>query len=309
MKKANHKKAVWLGIITAAATFSAQTLFAHANADDHPKVSFKTETVSGSIYMLSGVDGFTGGNIGLSVGDDGVVMIDNGLSGVLGILRKEVAKTTDQPIDYLINTHVHGDHIGNNAAFAKDKARVISHQNLRKSLVSKGVQMGDGVSVPASKDTLPVLTFSDQMTLHINNDAAHIKHFSSAHTDGDAIVHFKNANVIHTGDIMFNTLFPFIDTKNGGSFKGVLAALKAIHGMANEETKIIPGHGPLASKADVAATIEMLQGAEKAVQALVDDGLSDDEIIKANPLSAYEKYSWNFITTERMTKQVIEALR
>lgn len=288
---------------------SGTSVLAHEDANDHPKVSFKTEKVSGSVYMLSGVGGFTGGNIGLSVGNDGVAMIDNGLSGVLGILRKEVAKTTDQPIDYLINTHVHGDHIGNNEAFGKEQARVISHENLRKSLVSKGVQMGDGVSVPASKEALPVLTFSDQMTLHLNGDAAHIKHFSSAHTDGDAIVHFKEANVIHTGDIMFNTLFPFIDTKNGGSFKGMLAALKGIHSMANEDTKIIPGHGPLASKADVAATIDMLQGAEKAVQALINDGLSDDEIVKANPLSAYEKYSWNFITAERMTKQVIEALR
>ncbi len=290
------------------ATLAINPAFAH-EGDDHPRVSFKTEKVSGSVYMLSGVDGFTGGNIGLSIGDDGVAMIDNGLPGVLGILRKEIAKSTDKPIDYLINTHVHGDHIGNNEAFGKDNAKIISHQSLRQTLVNKGVPMGDGVNVPAPKKSLPVLTFADQITLYINNDSAQVKHFAAAHTNGDAVVFFKEANVIHTGDIMFNTLFPYIDTSNGGSFSGMLAALKGIHDMANESTKIIPGHGPLANKSDVATTISMLEGAYKSVKALVDEGLTEQEILERNPLKDYEKYSWSFITAERMTKQLLVAMK
>lgn len=300
-----------IGLIVASIglLINSHNLFAHGHEEGKPKLGFKTEQVSGSVYMLSGVGGFTGGNIGLTLGEDGVAMIDNGLPSVLELLRAEIAKTTEKPIDYLINTHVHGDHTGNNEAYGSGKTRVISHQNLRKSLIEKGVSIGGGKTIAAPKDYLPVLTFSDEMTIHINKDAAKIKHFAAAHTDGDAIVHFENANVIHTGDIMFNGLFPYIDGDNGGSFSGVLAALQSIHDMANENTKIIPGHGPLASKLDVANTIEMLKGAHAAVKALVDEGKSDDEILAANPLTPYAAYNWDFITSEIMTKQVLRSIR
>ena len=290
-------------------TLSASApLFAHGHEDGKPKLGFKTEKVAGNVYMLSGVGGFTGGNIGLSIGEDGVAMIDNGLSSVLELLKTELKKTTDQPIDYLINTHVHGDHIGNNAAFGEEKTQIVSHANLRKSLVEKGISAGNGKTKPAPKAYLPVLTFSDQMTIHINGDSAKVIHFANAHTDGDAIVHFTGANVIHTGDIMFNGLFPFIDSRNGGSYAGVKNALQSIHDIANDETLIIPGHGPLAKKADVAATIEMLNGTYAAVKALKDKGLSDEEIIKANPLSDFSDFDWPFINAERMTKQLLETL-
>ena len=287
----------------------SNSLHAHGHEDGEPKLGFETQLVSGNVYMLSGVGGFTGGNIGLTIGEDGVAMIDNGLPSVLELLKAEVAKSTDQPIDYLINTHVHGDHIGNNEAYGSGDTRVISHQNLRKSLIEKGIPAGGGKSKPAPKDHLPVLTFSDQMTIHINGDAAKIKHFAAAHTDGDAVVYFKNANVVHTGDIMFNQRFPFIDTNNGGSYQGVIDALQSIHDMSDDKTKIIPGHGPLANKADVAATVEMLEGARSSVKALIEKGMSDEDIIAADPLAAYASYAWGFINAERMTKQVLEGLR
>jgi len=302
-------KALSLITISSAALLCNSVTFAHGHAKGEPKLGFKTEKVAGSVYMLSGVGGFTGGNIGLTIGDDGVAMIDNGLSSVLELLRTEVAKTTDKPIDYLINTHIHGDHIGNNAAFGSDDTRIISHQNLRQSLVTNGVSVGGGKTEPASKDYLPVLTFSDQMTIHINGDAAKIKHFAAAHTDGDAIVYFTEANVLHTGDIMFNQMFPYIDTSNGGSYLGVIAALEGIHEMANDSTKIIPGHGQLASKADVAATVEMLKAARAAVKKLKDKGMSDEEIAAADPLKPYASFSWNFINSERMLAQVLEGLK
>jgi len=264
------------------------------------EVSFATTKITDSVYMR--------GNVGLTVGEDGVAMIDNGLSDVLEILRSEIAKTTDKPIDYLINTHVHGDHIGNNKHFGGDGARIVSHENLRASLIKNGVGSREKFeAAPAA--SVPVLTFSDQMTIHLNGDAARIIHFSNAHTDGDAVVKFENANIVHTGDIMFNGMFPYIDESNGGSLKGVIAALKGIAGLSNDGTKIIPGHGPLASKADVEKTIAMLEDSQEIVTKMVADGKTDEEILTANPLNKYEDYNWQFITTERMTKQVISGVR
>ena len=268
-------------------------------AQDQTKTSYKTERVTDTIYMLSGVGGFTGGNVGLSVGDDGVAMIDNGVSSVIDILKSEIAEITDQPIDYMINTHIHGDHIGNNHVFGKDGAKIVSHENLRESLVNDKKNGG-----PTS---FPVLTFNDRMTIYLNDDAAQIIHFDHAHTDGDAVVYFKNDNVMHTGDIMFNKVFPFIDSNNGGSLDGVIKALEGIASIINDETKIIPGHGPLASREDVLSTIEMLKSAKKAVGELVAAGKSEEEILEANPLKPFESFNWAFISTERMTKQVLAA--
>ena len=259
----------------------------------------KTEKVAGSVYMLSGVGAFTGGNIGLSIGDDGVAMIDNGIAGLLETLKTEIAKTTDKPIDYLINTHAHGDHTGNNVDFGSNGSRIISHRNLRRSLVNKNI----------ADDGLPILTFSDQMTIHLNGDSAKIIHFANAHTDGDGVVHFEKANVIHTGDILFNGVFPFIDSANGGSAQGMIAALKAIGAMANDNTKIIPGHGPLASKADVLNNAAMIEDGLQIISKMVADGKSDEEIKAASPLAAYEDFNWGFISTEKMIDQLIKAAR
>ena len=296
LKKVSKKTCLSLALAAIAST---------AFADDHhaedSSLSFKTEKITDTLYMLSGEGGFTGGNVGLSVGEDGVAMIDNGVSSVIEILKAEIAEVTAQPVDYMINTHIHGDHIGNNHAFGKDGAKIVSHENLRESLVNNEKNSG-----PAS---FPVLTFNDRMTIHINGDAAHIVHFQQAHTDGDAVVYFKNDNVLHTGDIMFNGLFPFIDGNNGGSLDGVINALKGIASMTDDKSKIIPGHGPLATRADVLTTVEMLEGAKAAVGELVKEGKSDEEILKANPLSKYESYSWGFINTKKMTEQVLAAFK
>ena len=287
--------------IAFALTSIASTAFAH----EKPSLSFKTTKVTDTLYMLSGEGGFTGGNVALSIGDDGVAMIDNGLSSVLEILKAEIAESTDQEIDYMINTHVHGDHIGNNHAFGDDGALIVSHENLRDSLVKKDVKEGK----KSKRTQLPILTFNDRMTIHINGDAAKITHFEHAHTDGDAVIYFEKDNVLHTGDILFNGLFPFIDNINGGSLDGVIAALEGIANMVNNEAKIIPGHGPLASKVDVVKTFNMLKDARALVKAMVNDGKSDKDILAANPLAKYQSYNWDFISTEKMTQQVLDAVR
>ena len=296
LKKSSLKKTYQSIAVASCAVFSAT-----AFAADEQTLGFKTEKVTDTIYMLSGEGGFTGGNVGLSVGSDGVAMIDNGVSSVIDILKSEIAEVTDKPIDYMINTHIHGDHIGNNHIFGKDGAKIVSHENLRESLVKDEKNGG-----PTS---FPVLTFNDRMTIHLNGDAAQIIHFDHAHTDGDAVVYFQNDNVLHTGDIMFNKVFPFIDGSNGGGLDGVIRALDAIAAMINDETKIIPGHGPLANRADVLTTVAMLKAAKASVGKLVSAGKSDDEILKANPLAPFESYSWNFITTKKMTEQVLESFK
>ena len=288
-------------LFTAAILISGTTL-----AQDEAKVSYKTTEVGKGIYMLAGDGGFTGGNIGLLVGDDGVVLIDDSMPPFLDILNQAIKTLTDQPIDFLINTHVHGDHIGNNETFGQAGTHIVAHDNLRSHLVTKGVQGSEpGTMVPAPKAALPVLTFSDEMSFHFNDQPAKAIHLPKAHTDGDAIIHFVDANVIHTGDTFFNGLFPFIDLKSGGSVDGYINAQIKIISMSNDDTTIIPGHGPLSNKKDLQAAVDMLIDAKSLVAKHVKDGKSLEQVLAANPLQKYhDDWNWGFITTEKMTTDI-----
>ena len=277
-------------------------------AQNDAEVSFKTTEVSKGIYMLQGEGGFTGGNLGLLVGEDGVVVIDDSMPPYLDLMNQAIAAVTDRPVDFLINTHVHGDHTGNNEAMGEAGSHIVAHENLRHHLVTKGVQTQDGMA-PAPAEALPVLTYSDQMTLHFNGQPAKVIHVPKAHTDGDSVIHFSNANVIHAGDTFFNGLFPFIDLDSGGSVEGYIHAQHTIISMANDETVIIPGHGPLSNKAELQAAVDMLIDAKNIIQKHLKAGHTEAEILQANPLQKYhDDWNWGFITTERMTKQLIKGL-
>lgn len=273
-----------------------------AQADHHTgEPHFSTTEVSPGLYMLMGVGGFTGGNIGVSIGDDGVVVIDDSMPPFLPQLKTALAALTDRPVDFLINTHLHGDHIGNNAAFAESGAYIVSHQTLRRRLLRQHDK-------PASA-SVPVVTFSDEMSFYLNDQPAHLIHVAAAHTDGDSIIHFPSANVIHTGDAFFHHLFPFIDLESGGSVAGFIRAQERILTLADAETKIIPGHGPLATKADLQRDLAMIKDARALVRKLVNQGLSSADIVAANPLAKYhDDYNWGFITTERMTRTLCREL-
>ncbi|MDH5628858.1 MAG: MBL fold metallo-hydrolase, partial [Gammaproteobacteria bacterium] len=267
-----------------------------------------TQKVASGLYMLMGVNGFTGGNLGLSIGDDGVVLIDDSMPPFLDKMNKAIKDITKQPIDFLINTHVHGDHIGNNESLAKNGTYIVAHENLREHLINKGIGSGENKKA-APKAILPVITFSQSMNFHLNGHKAHVFHVANAHTDGDAVIHFTDLNVIHTGDTMFNKMFPYIDIASGGSVEGYIAAQKQMLALANDQTKIIPGHGELASKADLVNSIAMLEDARDLVKALIDQGKSEEEVVKLNPLAKYhDKWNWRFITTERMTRQLYQGL-
>ncbi len=262
-------------------------------------ISFKATEITDGLQMLEGVGGFAGGNLGLLTGDDGTVLIDDGLENLSETLLAAVSEAAGRPVDFVINTHVHGDHIGGNAALHAHGARIVAHRNIRQRMVA----------ADAATEALPELTFNDELTFHVNGQRAHVMHVEQAHTDGDAIIHFPDANVMHTGDVMFNGLFPFIDLDSGGSLAGYIAAQSLMIDMADEETRIIPGHGPLANRADLVRARDMLVDAQVRVQALLDQGLAADEIQQANPLAPYhDEWNWGFITTERMTATLIRAL-
>jgi glyoxylase-like metal-dependent hydrolase (beta-lactamase superfamily II) len=283
-------------IVTAVSVLLAATL---ANAQDAP-LRFKSTEIVPGIYMLEGDGGFAGGNIGLLVGDERIVLVDDGLEPFAPALIDAAMEVAGRPVDFVINTHVHADHVGGNAALSAEGATIVAHDNIRSRLVADAEFGAAG---------LPLVTFSDAVTFHVNDHEAFIFHIEAAHTDGDAVIHYRNVNVIHAGDIMFNHLFPFIDLVNGGTVDGYIAGQQKILAMADDETIIIPGHGPVATKADLERDLDVLIDCKTRVKALVDQGRSESEVYAANPLAVYhEGWNWEFITTERMTQTLYRDL-
>lgn len=265
------------------------------------EITFKSTEIEPGIFMVEAVGGFGGGNMAVIVGDGHVVMIDDSMPPFAEKLLAHVTETAGGPIDFMVNTHVHGDHAGGNAHFAASGTVVFAHDNIRKRLLEDA----SGAGGPGG---LPIVTFGDGVTFHLGDVESRIIHFPTAHTDGDAIIHFPNANVIHTGDILFHAIFPFIDMDSGGTVDGYIAAQKKIWAMADDNTKIIPGHGALTDKAGLKSDIKMLVKSKDLVQALIDKGMTVDDIVAANPLAEFESFSWGFITTERMTRTIYRSL-
>jgi glyoxylase-like metal-dependent hydrolase (beta-lactamase superfamily II) len=278
-----------------------------ANAED-AEISFKSTEVGPGLHMLEGQGGFAGGNLGLSVGEDGIVLIDDGVGPLAPKMLAAVTDIAGRPVDFVVNTHVHGDHLGGNAALHETGATVIGHENIRRRLIEDDAASDDG-SAPAPESVMPEITFSQSMTFHLNGHEAFVFHVERAHTDGDAVIYFRGADVFHAGDILFNGIFPFIDLESGGSVAGYLAAQDDILSLTGPDSRIIPGHGPLGTKADLQAARDMLAGARDRVKALVDAGKSEQDIVAANPLEPYEDWSWDFITTEVMTRTLVRDLQ
>ena len=268
------------------------------------EITFKSIELSDGLYMFEGQlfegrEGFAGGNFALLTGSDGIILIDDAIEPMAEKVIEAVEAHTKHPVDYLINTHVHGDHIGGNAALNETGATIVTHDNIRHRMVADN----------ATKAALPVVTFSDAVTFHLNGHTAHVFHIPTAHTDGDAVVHFPGVNIIASGDILFNGMYPFIDLDKGGSVAGFIAAQEIILAMSDEDTKIISGHGPLANKADLQAAHDMLVDARARVKSLVDAGKSEDEILTENPLASYhDDWTWFFINSETMTRTLYRSL-
>lgn len=266
-----------------------------AQAPNFDAISFESTEVAPGIHMVVGVGGFGGGNMAVIVGDRHVAMVDDSLQPLAPRLLDHVTETAGRPIDFLVNTHVHGDHTGGNAHFAESGTVIFAHDNIRKRLLTDPAPAGGAGG-------LPVVTFADGVTFWLDDIEARVTHLPKAHTDGDAFIHFPAQNVIHTGDVAFHGLFPFIDLDNGGTVDGYIAGQEAILALADDDTKIIPGHGPLTDKAGITADLATLKAAQAAVGKLVAQGLDVDQVLAANPLAEFESYHWGFITTERMVR-------
>jgi len=266
-------------------------------------IAFKSTEVSPGIFVLEAVEGFGGGSVSVLIGDEHVVLIDDVMVPTAPALLAEVSRLAGRPVDFVINTHVHGDHVGGNALMTEEGSVVVAHDNIRKRLLPDPTDAG-------GEGGLPTVTFSDAVTFHVNGHEAFVYHPHAAHTDGDAVIHFRNANVIHAGDVHFSYVFPFIDLDNGGSVDGYIAAQRHILTLADDATVIIAGHGKLVStRADLQAAVDMLVDAEARVRELVDQGMSQEEVLAISPLASYhDDWNWSFITTERMTTTLYRSL-
>lgn len=253
--------------------------------------------VAKNLHMLSGNDG----NIGLLTGPDGTFLIDDQMAPVGPLLLKTIKALGGDSPRFLLNTHYHFDHTGGNETIGTIGATIVSHHNVRKRLAAGSrISAFDAETPPAPQIALPIVTFSQSMHFHLNGDTMRSVHFPKAHTDGDSVIYFEKANVLHTGDIFFNGLYPFIDTENGGSLVGTIAAVQKLIEATDENTKIIPGHGPLATRADLIAYQDMLTFANASVHDLKKDGKTVEEAIAANPLEDYDaKWGGKLFTTDK----------
>ena len=269
------------------ATAAAQT------SPDYSKVEIKVQKVSGTVYMLQGA----GGNIGASVGQDGVVIVDDQFAPLAPKIEAALKGITDKPVRFIINTHYHGDHTGGNEQFAK-LGTVIAQENVRKRL-AEGTTTRFGATPPAPPAALPIVTFNDRATVHLNGEDIRAIYFPAGHTDGDSVIFFTQSKVVHMGDDFVTYGFPFVDVANGGSVSGMIAGVEKVLEIAPPDAKFIPGHGALSTGDDVRKFVAMLKDTRALVAAAIKKGQSADEMKKTHILAQFEdQYGKGFIKSD-----------
>ena len=270
-------------------------------------VKIKTNKVSEGVYMLEGA----GGNIGLSVGDDGAFIIDDQFAPLTPKIRAAVAAVTKKPIRFVINTHWHGDHVGGNENMAMAGAVIVAHDNVRKRMsVGQFMEIMQKQIPRAPAKALPIVTFTQDITFYLNGDEIHVTYAGPAHTDGDAVIGFKKANVVHMGDCLMTVSYPFVDLSSGGNFDGFIAVADRVLAMADDNTKIIPGHGVVTDKAGLKAWRDMLATIRDRVKKLVDAGKTVDEVKAAKPTAEWDdKWGKEFIKPDQLVEFVYVALK
>ena len=283
---------------------------AAAQEPDFSKVQIKVTKVSGNIYMLEG----EGGNIAASVGEDGIVIVDDEFAPLADKIQAALKdlKITDKPVRFVINTHYHGDHAGGNPPFANSGSTIIAQDNVRKRLASGGTA-GNGGSIkmenkPADRAALPIITFEHDVTVHLNGEDIRALHFPAGHTDGDAIIYFPKNNVVHMGDDFVRYGFPFIDVASGGSIQGMTEGVEKAIAQLPADVKVIPGHGQLSNLDDVRAYIQMLKETTAAVQKALAAKKSLDQMKQEKILAPWSKWSGDFVNQDTFIETIFNSL-
>jgi cyclase len=277
---------------------------------DFSKVQMKVTKVSGNIYMLEGA----GGNIAASVGEDGIVIVDDEFAPLADKIQAALKNLaiTDKPVRFVINTHYHGDHTGGNVPFNNAGSTIIAQDNVRKRLETGGVA-GNGGSIkmenkPVEKAALPIITFEHDVTVHLNGEDIRALHFPAGHTDGDSIIFFPKNNVVHMGDDFVRYGFPFIDVSAGGSAQGMIAAMEKATAQLPADVKVIPGHGALSNLDDVRAFTKMLKETSAAVEGALKAHKTLDQMKQEKILAPWQKFSGDFVNTDAFTETLYNSL-
>jgi cyclase len=302
---ASHLRSIGLScLLVASLVWSSPAVLAQPDLE---QVQIQTIHVRDNIHMLLG----SGGNIGVCVGDDGALMIDCQFAPLAEKIKAAVGELTDQPIRFLINTHYHFDHTDGNEEFGKAGVAIVAHQNVRRRLSQE--QFIEALNMrfePSPPAALPVITFSQDITFHWNGEDIRIIHVPPAHTDGDAIIHFTKANVIHTGDIYFNGMYPFIDTSAGGNIRGMIEAVDRILRISNDQTRFIPGHGPLSGIEELREYRRVLALANDRIGEMKRAGRTREEVVAAKPMRDHdETWGRGFMQPDHWVGIVYDSIR
>ena len=259
---------------------------------DFSGVEIKVTPVAGPIYMLTGA----GGNIGVSVGPEGILIVDDQFAPLADKIRAALSGLGEGKLRFVLNTHFHGDHTGGNAAFSKE-ATIIAHHNTRKRLATPQ-QVGGQTTEASPKEALPIITFGKDLTLFFNGDEIQAIHLPEAHTDGDVAVYFSGWKVAHLGDVFFSGRFPFVDMASGGSVDGLIRDVDDLLANLPTDVKIIPGHGPLSTLEDLRNYRKMLFETRQAVKGYIAKGMSVEEAKKAGVPEAWKSWAWEFVSAD-----------
>lgn len=287
-------------ILTLATCFTF--FLGQSQTDDGRENNTKVIKVKNDIYMLQG----KGGNIGFSSGNDGVFMIDDQFADATKNILKDIQRVNDKPIKFLVNTHHHGDHTGGNANIAAEGAVIVAHSGVYKAFEAKAKSKG---AEKIDETAYPVITFENEVNFHFNGESILVFHVDNAHTDGDAIVYFTESNVVHAGDVLFKDKYPYIDAESGGSVKGYMAALDKLTMLCDVDTKIIPGHGNLATLVDVRAARNMLFQLHRSVTYHFLNRKTEQQILAMRDFTAkYDALGFGngFISTEKILKIIYD---